>query len=98
MLYQRASVGNVDIFVLPLPAPRGGKIEPYAFLQTPSIIEGSARISPDGHWVVYVSNESGRDEVYVAAFPGPGGKRQASSSGGVIPRWRADGKEIFLRG
>ena len=96
MLYQRASAGNVDIFVLPLTAPPGGKIEPYAFLQTPSIIEGNARISPDGHWVVYVSNESGRDEVYVAAFPGPGGKRQVSSSGGVIPRWRADGKEIFF--
>ena len=96
MLYQRASAGNVDIFVLPLTAPPGGKIEPYAFLQTPSILEGNARISPDGHWVVYVSNESGRDEVYAAAFPGPGGKRQVSASGGVIPRWRADGKEIFF--
>jgi len=79
-----------------LTAPPGGKIEPYAFLQTPSILEGNARISPDGHWVVYVSNESGRDEVYAAAFPGPGGKRQVSASGGVIPRWRADGKEIFF--
>jgi len=45
--------------------------------------------------VAYVSNESGRNEVYVAPFPGPGGKRQVSTAGGGQPRWRRDGTEIF---
>jgi Tol biopolymer transport system component len=51
--------------------------------------------SPDGKWVAYNSDESGRNEIYVAPFPGPGGKRQISSAGGVHPRWRGDGKELF---
>jgi hypothetical protein len=54
-----------------------------------------AKFSPDGHWVAYVSNESGRNEVYVAPFPGPGPKRQISVAGGSFPRWRPDSKEIF---
>jgi hypothetical protein len=45
--------------------------------------------------VAYESNESGQREVYAAPFPGPGGTRQISSGGGVKPRWRKDGKEIF---
>ena len=55
------------------------------------------QFSPDGHWIAYQSNESGRYEVYVAPFPGPGGKRQVSTAGGAQPRWRADGKELFYR-
>jgi Tol biopolymer transport system component len=55
--------------------------------------EGS--FSPDGRLVAYVSAESGRREIYVAAFPGPGGKWQVSQNGGTEPRWRADGKELF---
>lgn len=51
--------------------------------------------SPDGRWVAYASNESGRWEVYVAPFPGPGGNWKISSGGGTEPRWRADGKELF---
>ena len=51
--------------------------------------------SPDGKWVAYSSNESGEFEIYAAPFPGPGAKRQISSGGGVKPRWRRDGKEIF---
>lgn len=53
------------------------------------------QFSPDSRWVAYVSTESGRSEVYVAPFPGPGGKWQVSTSGGTWPRWRRDGKEIF---
>jgi hypothetical protein len=48
-----------------------------------------------GRWVAYQSSESGQIEVYVAAFPGPGVKRQVSSGGGVLPLWRGDGKELY---
>ncbi|HYT32143.1 MAG TPA: hypothetical protein VEO37_06080, partial [Thermoanaerobaculia bacterium] len=56
---------------------------------------GNSRFSPDGHWLAYDSDESGRQEVYVQAFPGPGGKWQVSAAGGTNPRWRGDGKELF---
>jgi len=55
----------------------------------------NSRFSPDGRWLAYDSDESGRAEVYVQAFPGPGGKWQISAAGGTNPRWRGDGKEIF---
>ena len=57
--------------------------------------ESFGRFSPDGRWVAYTSNESTRTEIYVAPFPGPGGKRQVSTAGGTLPRWRRDGTEIF---
>ena len=57
--------------------------------------QGDSRFSPDGRWLAYDSDESGRSEVYVQAFPGPGGKWQISAAGGSIPRWRGDGKEIY---
>ncbi len=54
-------------------------------------------ISPDGRWVAYASTESGRYEVYVRPFPGPGGKWQISSEGGTGPLWSPDGRELFYR-
>jgi eukaryotic-like serine/threonine-protein kinase len=57
--------------------------------------ELGARFSPDGRRLAYFSLESGRPEVYVVPFPGPGGKWQVSTGGGIWPRWRRDGKEIF---
>jgi serine/threonine protein kinase/Tol biopolymer transport system component len=57
--------------------------------------ERDTAFSPDGRWVAYVSAESGRPEVYVRAFPGPGGKWQISTEGGMQPRWRRDGRELF---
>jgi Tol biopolymer transport system component len=96
--------GN-DLFVLPLSgdpstnslrgsgqAGQGRKSVP--FLQT-RFNEVPGRFSPDGRWVAYQSNESGRTEVYVAPFPGPGGKRQVSTAGGINALWRSDGTEIF---
>jgi Tol biopolymer transport system component len=53
-------------------------------------------ISPDGKWLAYVSAESGRDEVYVVPFGHGSGKWQVSAAGGDLPRWRADGKELFF--
>jgi len=58
--------------------------------------EESGNFAPNGRFLAYVSDESGRDEVYVAAFPQPGGKWQVSPGGGIEPRWRADGKEIYF--
>jgi Tol biopolymer transport system component len=52
--------------------------------------------SPDGRWLAYASNESGRFEIYVQPFPGPGGKWQISTSGGTQPRWARGGKELFF--
>jgi Tol biopolymer transport system component len=56
---------------------------------------GQARFSPDGRWIAYVSNESGREEVYVRAFPGPGRQQAVSAAGGSEPQWRGDGRELF---
>jgi hypothetical protein len=58
--------------------------------------EAMAQLSPDGRWVAYQTNESGRFEIVVQPFPDPGGKWQVSSGGGAAPRWRADGKEIYF--
>jgi len=55
----------------------------------------NAQFSPDGRWVAYASNETGRMEIYVSAFPTANGKWQVSSAGGQEPRWRQDGRELF---
>ena len=81
-----------NIWVVPLEGER----EPRPFLQTP-FNEGGAVISPDGRWLAYVSNESGRFDVYVQPFPGPGGKRQISTEGGNEPVWSRNGEELFYR-
>ena len=83
--------GLGDLWVL----PTDGTQKPFPFLQTP-FVEASGQFSPDGRWVAYESNESGRAEVYVVSFPQPSGKWQVSTMGGVRPRWRRDGKEIFF--
>jgi Tol biopolymer transport system component len=62
---------------------------------TTAFDERDAQFSPDGKWVAYQSNESGRFEIYVQPFPGPGGKSLVSTSGGAQARWRADGREMF---
>jgi len=79
-----------DIWVLPL--SEGQK--PFPFLQT-EFIETHAQFSPDGKWIAYSSNESGTWQVYVRSFPDRGGKWPVSTSGGVQPRWRRDGRELF---
>ena len=67
-----------------------------SFLRTASN-ELAASFSPDGHWLAYVSDESGRLEVYVQPYPGPGGKYQISIDGGNEPVWNRNGKELFFR-
>jgi hypothetical protein len=63
-------------------------------LETP-FKESQGQLSPDGRWIVYVSNESGSNEVYGRPFPSGDGKWQISTSGGSEPTWRGDGKELF---
>lgn len=85
---------NQDIFLLPLTgSPQERKPVPY--LKTP-FRERNAKFSPDGKWVAYQSSESGRDEVYIQAFPSAGAKWQVSNNGGMQPRWRGDGRELFF--
>ena len=81
-----------DIWLLPLEGER----KPRPLLQT-RFYEASPRLSPDGRWLAYASDESGRFEVYVQPFPGPGGKWQISTDGGATPIWARDGKELFYR-
>jgi eukaryotic-like serine/threonine-protein kinase len=85
--------GEGDLWLLPLSGDR----RPQPFEVTP-FSEWGAQFSPDGRWIAYVSNASGRAEIFVQAFPGPGGKRQVSSEGGTMPRWRNDGRELFYLG
>jgi serine/threonine-protein kinase len=69
---------------------------PHALFVTP-FDERAPAVAPDDRWLAYVSNESGRDEVYVRPFPEGGGRWQVSVAGGAEPRWRADGSELFYR-
>ncbi len=59
--------------------------------------ESVPRFSPDGRWLAYTSNESGRYEIYVQPYPGPGGKWQISTEGGMEPAWNPNGRELFYR-
>ncbi|HTG61308.1 MAG TPA: protein kinase, partial [Terriglobia bacterium] len=73
-----------------------GDRKPRPFLQTASN-EYGPMFSPDGRWLAYQSDESGRQEIYVRSFPGPGGKWQISTEGGVQPVWARNGRELFYR-
>ncbi len=82
--------GVDDVWVL----PKDG--EPTRLLETPAS-ERSARFSPDGKWLAYVSDETGEFQVYVIPFPGPGPRVTVSVNGGLSPIWSSDGKELFFR-
>src|SRR5262249_15615997 len=84
-----AANGPRDLWVLPL---AGGPPILFAHSTHNNV---QAQISPNGRWAAYTSFESGKDEVYVASFPTPIIKRQISTNGGVQPRWRRDGSELF---
>jgi Tol biopolymer transport system component len=81
-----------DIWVLRLDGT--GKAEPFLDNR---VTRGDLQFSPDGKWVEYESNESGRNEIYVVPYPGPGGKSQVSTDGGAQPRWNRNGRELFFR-
>ena len=81
-----------DIWVLHMEGER--KARP--FLTSP-FSEFNPNLSPDGRWLAYVSNESGRDEIYVTSFPQPRGRLQISTEGGTQPAWAPSGAELFYR-
>jgi serine/threonine protein kinase len=88
---------KADLWVLPLASDGTPAGAPTPFANT-EFNEDQGRFSPDTHWVAYVSDESGKSEVYVQPFPaapGGGSKTQVSRGGGDQPRWRRDGKELF---
>ncbi len=85
--------GASDMFAVELTG--AGPRTPRALVQTPAR-ETNGRISPDGHWVAYLSDSSGRDEVYVQPFPGPGPSRQVSVGGAREPIWSHSGRELFF--
>jgi Tol biopolymer transport system component len=94
ILYQEANAKTqMDLWVLPLFDDK----KPVALEQS-GFNEGQGKFSPDGHWIAYVSNESGNNQVYVRNFPPGGGKWMVSINGGTQPRWRKDGKELFYLG
>ncbi len=77
--------------------PMFGDRKPFPIVQTP-FSETQGQFSPDGKWFAYASDENGRPDVYVQAFPPSGIKRQLSVVGGSQPRWRRDGKELYYIG
>ncbi len=80
-----------QIWALPL----SGEGKPFPIVQD-ALDERAPTVSPDGKWLAYQTNESGRPEIYITAFPASGAKWQVSSNGGITPKWRRDGKELFF--
>ena len=91
--HENAPTTGLDLWVLSLSDPARAA---QPFLRT-QFNEGAPVFSPDGRWLAYVSNETGRYEVYVQPFPGPGGKSQISTEGGSEPVWNRNGRELFYR-
>ncbi len=81
-----------DLWIVPLEKAA----EPIPYLRT-NADEDAAAVSPDGRWLAYVSDETGRDEVYVRSFPRPGAAIRISEAGGKEPRWAPGGRELFYR-
>ena len=81
------------------PSTSSGRPEPAEGRKSFAVLESrfdeiEGQFSPDGRWLAYASNESGRYEIYIRTFPEVGGKWQISAAGGVQPRWRRDGREL----
>ena len=92
LYYETHPTTGRDLWALDMTS-RG--LTPRVVANTPAQ-EVLAQFSPDGRWVTYQTNESGRFEVVVQPFPEAGGKWQVSTAGGVAPRWRADGQELYF--
>jgi len=84
-------IGDNRISLLPV----AGKDAAAPLLEVKDASLDAGQVSPDGRWIAYRSNESGRNEIYISSFPKPSGKLQVSVAGGVTPRWRHDGRELY---
>jgi eukaryotic-like serine/threonine-protein kinase len=89
----REGSNREDVWAIPM----NGTDKPFPILQSQAS-ERNARLSPNGQWVAYVSDETKRDEVYVQHFPTPGNKVQVSTNGGSFPVWSRDGRELYFIG
>ena len=89
-----APTENQSYDLLALDLANGNRVTPIT--RTPTFMELRAAFSPDGRWLAVQSNDSGRDEIYVQPFPGPGRRIQLSTAGGSYPVWGRDGREIFF--
>ena len=93
IVYQLDTLG-ADIYYRTL----SGDTTPQAVAASTSAIETMPRVSPDGRWIAFTTDESGRNEIVVQPFPGPGGRVQVSANGGTEPIWSRDGRRLFYRG
>jgi len=97
LAFEEVRQANVDIMILPMDGDNVSSWKagtPKPFLNGP-FLEAYPMFSPDGRWLAYSSNETGRAEVYVRPFPGPGGKWQISTGGGAHPTWSRAKHELF---
>jgi serine/threonine-protein kinase len=93
IVYQVDTIG-ADIYYRGL----SGDTTPHAVSTNLKAVETMPRVSPDGKWIAFSTDESGREEIVVQPFPGPGGRVQVSASGGSEPVWSRDGRRLFYRG
>ncbi len=89
----KSSTG-LDIWALPMFPDKSGEQKPFPVVAT-NFSDVSPSFSPDGKWLAYANNETGRQEVYIQPFPSGAGRWQVSTGGGTRPNWRKDGKELF---
>jgi hypothetical protein len=89
VFWSQAEDTDSDIWILPM----DGNSDPVPYVRSPAA-ESWGKISPDGRWLAYESNETGATEVYVQSFPDPGRKVRISLEGGIRPRWRDGGREL----
>ncbi len=86
---------NWDIWALPTFPDKAGEQKPFPVVAT-NFVDVTPAFSPDGKWLAYANDETGRQEVYIQPFPSSAGRWQVSTAGGVRPKWRNDGKELFF--
>ncbi len=86
---------NLDIWALPMFPDKSGEQKPFPVVAT-NFSDVAPSFSPDGKWLAYANNETGRMEVYIQPFPSGAGRWQVSTAGGSRPNWRKDGKELFF--
>jgi serine/threonine protein kinase len=89
------SITNTDIWVLPMFPDKSGEQKPFPVVAT-NFLDVTPSFSPDGKWLAYANNETGRMELYIQPFPSGAGRWQVSTAGGSRPNWRKDGKELYF--